>query len=107
MNFLVYSTKIFQILGKSPKFKILEEGQAVLVTETSVPGPWWWSHNTDFSAVRKTLKQHKHKTTLTGQAQADIECQNIIHAEVNNTDDIMQCTLETKRISFVKTLKFD
>jgi len=53
------------------------------------------------------LKHHKHNTTLTGQAQADIECQNIRHPEGINTDDIKQCTLETKSISFVKTLKLD
>jgi len=53
------------------------------------------------------LKQHNYKPTLTGQAQADNECQEIRHAEVINTDDIIQCTLEMKRISFVKTLKFD
>jgi len=40
MNFLIFSIKIFQILGKSPNFKTLEEGQAVLVTDTSVAGPW-------------------------------------------------------------------
>jgi hypothetical protein len=40
------------------------------------------------------LEQHKPKATLTGQAQADIKCQNIRHAVKNiNTDDIMQCTL--------------
>jgi hypothetical protein len=57
--------------------------------------------------VLEILKQTKHKTTVTGKAQADIECQNNTHAAEINTDNIMQCILEMKGISFVKTLKFD
>jgi hypothetical protein len=35
-----FKYKIFQTLGKNPKFKTLEEFQVALVTDTSVPGPW-------------------------------------------------------------------
>jgi len=51
MNFQIFSIKIFQILENSPKFKTLEEGQAVLVTGTNVPWSCWWSHKTDTTAA--------------------------------------------------------
>jgi hypothetical protein len=57
--------------------------------------------------VLEILKQSKHKTTVTGKAEADTKWINNTHDAEINTDNITQCTLAMKGISFVKNLKFD